>query len=241
MAHPVHRPAAVGVAALDELPRVPWRDLAFAYTYRERSSMTYDIEATLRAFRYPQWDAPLHAIYSNVTHQGTVYEATAYAVPFLVALAAGPELRPRQRRALISLLADIALSASFDTEDGGRAGAYGDGVGDHLRETLATSRFDALAALEPDHAPLFAAIHALVTAPSRERFDAVRELERAVDAARDATADDAPRPVIGTRYRSARYGDATLVREEGELLVVRCEDGQERSMRPHLLEIVDLP
>jgi hypothetical protein len=37
-------------------------------------------------------DKTLYALYTNIWNQGTVYQATAYAVPFLIELLSAPEV-----------------------------------------------------------------------------------------------------------------------------------------------------
>jgi hypothetical protein len=49
--------------------------------------------------------------FGNIWHQGTVYEATSYAVPFLVELLARPETH--ERASLVGLLASIATGSSY--------------------------------------------------------------------------------------------------------------------------------
>src|SRR5215471_12970580 len=55
--------------------------------------------------------SPLWCLCGNIWHQGTVYEATAYAVPFLIELAACP-LVP-DRLGILGLLAAIATGSSY--------------------------------------------------------------------------------------------------------------------------------
>ena len=53
----------------------------------------------------------MYACWQNIWHQGTVYEATAYTVPFLVALAAAPEVQVRKE--ILNLLVHIANGSSY--------------------------------------------------------------------------------------------------------------------------------
>jgi hypothetical protein len=54
--------------------------------------------------------AALRELYGNIWHQGTVYEATAPAVPFLVSIAVeNAEVRP----SLVGLIAEIAAGSSY--------------------------------------------------------------------------------------------------------------------------------
>lgn len=66
-------------------------------------------------------DSAVHALYGTIFHQGSRYEATAYAVPFLVALAAADAVPGRAE--LLRMLAMLAigydeehLPAGVDTE-----------------------------------------------------------------------------------------------------------------------------
>ena len=98
----LHVPSLVGPAALSELVRVPWGELAHAYGIgKVGPDLCDDVAATLR--RLGDSDATalgesLNALYSNLCHQGTIYEATAYAAPFLAAFAAGVESREKASR-----------------------------------------------------------------------------------------------------------------------------------------------
>jgi hypothetical protein len=65
--------------------------------------------------------SPLWHLCGNIWHQGSVYEATAYAVPFLIELAAHPLVPERLR--ILQLLALIATGRS-----------YRDRHGNHLNE-----------------------------------------------------------------------------------------------------------
>jgi hypothetical protein len=85
----LYHPTEIGLAALDELDAVPWDELAHAYgTGITGDELHQDVAASL--FELTDDPAEAHqALYSNICHQGTVYEATAWAVPFLAAVAAG--------------------------------------------------------------------------------------------------------------------------------------------------------
>ena len=72
---------------LDGLDDIDWAGLSHAY------GSAADVSGQLRALPTETgdpWadDAPLSALFGSLYHQGTVYEATAAAVPFLVELAA---------------------------------------------------------------------------------------------------------------------------------------------------------
>jgi hypothetical protein len=244
---PIVWPTGIGFAALADVGRVPWRDLAFAYHYREHPGLAHDIEATLRAFADADWSGALDECYSNIIHQQTVYEATAYAVPFLVSLAAGPDLPLQLRVGLVLLLVSIALSASFDTEDGGSAGAFGEGAGELIREVLVTAkpRLAAVAALDPARADVVTAILAIASEPTKAAFEALLELSHRTDAELEVLddnhdIDDRPAAAVPTtRYRHAKLGDATLVRTQENGLRLRFDDGTERVIQARFVTIID--
>src|SRR5258708_14521335 len=99
---------------LDDLDSIPWDRLTHAYGSAE------DVPDLLRALRTytesaegdDEEAASLWQLFGSIWHQGTVYEATAYAVPFLIELAADP-LTP-DRVVILGLLADIAKGNSRD-------------------------------------------------------------------------------------------------------------------------------
>ena len=95
---------------LDRLDDIPWKRLTHAYGPAE------DVPDLLRSLRTAPAEmtgeqSPLWHLFGNIWHQGTVYEATAYAVPFLIELAAQP-LVP-DRLGILGLLAAIATGTSF--------------------------------------------------------------------------------------------------------------------------------
>jgi hypothetical protein len=70
---------------LEGLDGIPWADLSHAYGPAE------DVPGLLRAIASGAPDAvkgAVHELYGNIWHQGTVYEATSHAVPFLARMAA---------------------------------------------------------------------------------------------------------------------------------------------------------
>ncbi|MGX7671649.1 hypothetical protein [Plantactinospora sp. DSM 117369] len=89
---------------LERLDDIDWERLGHAYGTAE------DVPEQLRALRSP--DAAIREkarwqLYGNIFHQGTRYEATAYAVPFLLELLADPATAEREE--LVGLLAAIAV------------------------------------------------------------------------------------------------------------------------------------
>jgi hypothetical protein len=143
--HPViYVPSSSGRAALDELDRIPWAELEHAYgTGRVGPDLHEDVAETLRQLGETDPDAfneGVYALFSNLCHQGTIYRATAFAVPFLAALAADPNLTPSRVPAFVAILASIGIAASFDAPHGSHAGSWGPGVGPLTRSALRASR-----------------------------------------------------------------------------------------------------
>jgi hypothetical protein len=90
---------------LEGLDDVPWRRLKHAYGRAD------DVPDLLRALTTRQRlkrgeESALWHLFGNIHHQGTIYEATAYAVPFLLALVASR--RTPDRVGILQLLAAIA-------------------------------------------------------------------------------------------------------------------------------------
>ena len=181
----VYQPNATGLDALDELDYVGWNQLQHAYgkgiVFREGSnaspSIAGDVARSLAALRDDPSFAIGEGLYSNVCHQGTVYEATAYAVPFIAAVAAG-DVTDEIRVPLLALLGDISIGGSCVAPQGSHSGAYGDHVDALVTESLATSmrRFSAVRA--PALVALIQAIQSLLD----QSTDAHREaVESAID------------------------------------------------------------
>jgi hypothetical protein len=88
---------------LDRLDNIPWQSLHHAYGSAD------DVPELLRALAQSgeQQEKALYELFGNIWHQGTVYEASPYAVPFLVELAAEPTVTRRDEiLGLIGALAD---------------------------------------------------------------------------------------------------------------------------------------
>ncbi|MEU6072370.1 hypothetical protein [Micromonospora sp. NPDC047074] len=89
---------------LDGLDEVDWRRLGHAY------GSAGDVPGQLRALRSPDPEVrgeALGELYANILHQGSRFEATAHAVPFLLDLLADPATPDRD--ALLALLAALAV------------------------------------------------------------------------------------------------------------------------------------
>ncbi len=94
---------------MDELDRIPWKQLKHAY------GTAADVPGLLRALRTAPRDrsdddAPLWSVFTSICHQGTVYEASCYAVPYLLKLAADRTVP--DRAGVLFLLAEIAKGMS---------------------------------------------------------------------------------------------------------------------------------
>ncbi|MEU4425461.1 hypothetical protein AB0F81_32975, partial [Actinoplanes sp. NPDC024001] len=88
---------------LDDLTTVDWPALTHAY------GSAGDVPGLLRDLAEGD-DKALSTLYGNIWHQGTVYEATAYAVPFLIRILAAPAA---DRPGILGLLGSIARGASY--------------------------------------------------------------------------------------------------------------------------------
>lgn len=89
------------LAGLDD---IDWAHLRHAY------GLADDVPGQIRALLSPLRSLRQNALwklYGNIFHQGTRYEASAFAVPFLLRLAAAPETP--ERHEIIGLLVDLAL------------------------------------------------------------------------------------------------------------------------------------
>ena len=93
---------------LEGLDDIDWSSLTHAY------GSASDVPGLLKAWASGQPEAAKEAqgaLFGNIYHQGTVYEATAPAVPFLIDLLVRPEIC--ERVGLVALLASIAEGMSF--------------------------------------------------------------------------------------------------------------------------------
>ncbi len=95
-----------GTERTDGIADIDWSSLSHAY------GPATDVPDLLRSLWDPE-RAPdaYHALFCNIWHQGTVYEATAPAVPFLLAVALSPDA-PNRVDALV-LLRSIAGGTSY--------------------------------------------------------------------------------------------------------------------------------
>src|SRR5579883_1568825 len=92
---------------LDRLDEIPWKTLNHAY------GSAADVPELLRALAgagQRQEDA-LYELHGNIWHQGTVYEASSYAAPFLIELATEPSLTRRDE--ILGLIGALANGNSY--------------------------------------------------------------------------------------------------------------------------------
>nr|WP_221377288.1 hypothetical protein [Actinoplanes polyasparticus] len=91
---------------LEKLDDVPWSDLHHAYGPAD------DVPAQLRALCSDDADVrkkSLWSLFGTIFHQGTRYEASSHAVPFLLELAAAPATPSRE--SVIELLVALAVGS----------------------------------------------------------------------------------------------------------------------------------
>jgi hypothetical protein len=95
---------------LTDLDRVNWATVDHAYgpatdVPRQLRTLASGDETSRKAALWELW--------GNIWHQGTVYEATAYAVPFLARIARSADLDPERRSQVVLILAKIANGTSY--------------------------------------------------------------------------------------------------------------------------------
>lgn len=93
---------------LDDLDKVKWDQLSHAY------GKATDVPDLLRALASDQkevWDKAISQLFCNIWHQGTVYEATAYAIPFLIELLEAPTVVCKSW--ILYLLRSLATGNSY--------------------------------------------------------------------------------------------------------------------------------
>lgn len=93
---------------LEGLDAVDWGGLTHAYG--EATDVPDQIRALAASDKAGRTEA-LGDLFGNIWHQGTVYQATAFAVPFLIELLAGPEIAGKE--GILQLLACIAEGTSY--------------------------------------------------------------------------------------------------------------------------------
>jgi len=98
---------------LEGMDEIDWRNLRDAY------GSARDVPRYIRevaASDAEDWNEAIENLFTHICHQGTVYEATALAVPYLIELLTHPEIKPRHW--VLYLLGDIARDYSYAYEPG---------------------------------------------------------------------------------------------------------------------------
>ena len=119
---------------------IPWHRLHHAYGTAD------DVPDLLRALRSSDEDTRSHAHYQlrgNIYHQGTRWEASSYAVPFLVALAADPATP--QRALVVQLVRLVGLGDVRDEDlpfDAAEAFQAADGATDVQVAEMVAALYD---------------------------------------------------------------------------------------------------
>lgn len=98
------RKRSVREAMLEGLDDIKWKDLKHAF------GSAADVPANLRGLcaepETSSHENALQALCGSIYHQGTVYEATPYAVPFLIEIASSPSTHDRE--GVLALIEAIA-------------------------------------------------------------------------------------------------------------------------------------
>jgi hypothetical protein len=241
-------PTSEGRAALAELDRVAWGELHHAYGRGVTGEgTTHDVRAALARLGDADDEAVPSGVYAlacNVYHQGTIYEVTAHAVPFIAAVACDATLWIGDVRELVGLLGEIAISSSFETDDGTMAGSFGDDVAESTRVSLRACK-PRLAAVAERHEMMrevVAAIDALVAAdpPTRKRMDALAHALAQLEA---LELGDRPRVrALPERWVThPKFGRGRVVERIDAKSRVRFDDGTERTLVDRVLVDCDPP
>jgi hypothetical protein len=161
-----------------ELGNVPWPDLNHAYLHlpdEPENAIGRDVALCLRRLYEGQEIAAdaVEWLYGNIWHQGTIYHATAYAVPFLAAIVAGDDIERSLRAELARMIGRIAIASSFDAPTGSHSGAWGENVAQLTREALVASHslLSEAASRDPALLSLTMAIQAYAALPSQTTVD----------------------------------------------------------------------
>lgn len=149
---------------------MPWGDLEHAY------GKATDVPVLLEELtRGPEErEHALRELYGNIWHQGTVYEATPHAVPFLARLA-GQEASPA-RAELLELLGSIATGSSYLQM---HQHSLRDGLSDDERRRMAEELAHVAAARRAVENELPRLVTAVMSAPVDSHLAAVARLAAA--------------------------------------------------------------
>jgi len=113
---------------LEGLDKINWSQLHHAY------GKASDVPVLIRQLLSNDnatVDNAINELFGNIWHQGTVYEVSAYAVPFLQELLNSSEITKDTKTSIACLLASIA--DSYDTKDGSYALTSRDAVEKELQ------------------------------------------------------------------------------------------------------------
>ena len=113
---------------LEGLDKINWSQLHHAYG--EASDVPISIRQLLSKDDATV-DKAIYELFGNIWHQGTVYEASAFAVPFLQELLRSSEIKDQAKKSITALLASMA--DSYDTKDGSYAKATRTAVEKEIR------------------------------------------------------------------------------------------------------------
>jgi len=173
---------------MDELDQVPWQQLPHAYGTGKASSGAphTDVEGALRGLLDgdPEvLELAYEVLGSSIFHQGTIYEVTPHAVPFLAAFAAGVDVPRRSLWEVLTLLGEIAISSCHETESECQAGAFGPDVAPSTRAAFQGSKdyFAALVARDASFSSLVEWMLRVTATPSPTQ-DEVEQLRAALEA-----------------------------------------------------------
>ena len=93
---------------LEGLDKIEWDKLGHAYGPAEDvPDLIRDLASPDEGVRNDAW----HALHGNIWHQGTVYEATAYAAPFFIELLEAPEVLAKHE--ILAYLARLSTGTSY--------------------------------------------------------------------------------------------------------------------------------
>lgn len=165
----IYVPKETGVAALMEVHKVPWDELEHAYGTGVGKAAHENVPASLQLLGGTDdesLDEAVHLLFGNICHQGTIYESTAYAFPFIAAWGAGAEPSEETESAVVQLLACIGIAATFDAPHGSHAGSWGPAVSAATKSAIAASQkhLDVIATRSPKLKRLVSALVPTVNA-----------------------------------------------------------------------------
>jgi hypothetical protein len=92
----------------EDIHSIPWSDLNHAYgSAADVPQLLKDLVCESEEKR----QEALHKLFGNIWHQGTVYEATCYVVPYLARMLRSPQTPDRE--SVVGLLAAIANGSGY--------------------------------------------------------------------------------------------------------------------------------